>query len=134
MSSTGELIRVDDAPRRREQRFVCREHGYGVKADTDGCCSTCGTDCAVVEVVYAPENWPDKFTTCHATTEEDGDGYECCLETGHAGDHVDFDNGHTWENVPERDVRPRPVPKHTGDCNVWCEPEQCYEVTEGPAL
>ena len=39
----------------RPQRFVCPEHGYGVKGDEDGCCATCGADCAVVEVIQEPE-------------------------------------------------------------------------------
>ena len=27
------------------------------------------------------------------------------------------------------DTRPRRVSKHTGDCNVWCRDDGCYEVT-----
>lgn len=41
----------------RPQRFVCRDCGYGVKADEDGCCTTCGRDCAIVELVSVPEDW-----------------------------------------------------------------------------
>ena len=41
------------------QRFVCRHCGYGVKADEDGCCVTCGSDCAVVQIVTEPEDWSE---------------------------------------------------------------------------
>lgn len=37
------------------------------------------------------------------------------------------------DEAPATDVRPRPVAPHEGDCNVWCETGQCYEVTNGPA-
>lgn len=42
-------------------RFDCEECGAGVKVDEDGCCVTCGRDCAVIEdgkVIYIP--LPDK--------------------------------------------------------------------------
>lgn len=35
------------------QRFVCIECGW-VKTDQDGCCVTCGRECALVAVLYAP--------------------------------------------------------------------------------
>lgn len=31
-------------------RFDCPEHGKGVSADEDGCCSTCGADCQQVDL------------------------------------------------------------------------------------
>lgn len=40
----------------RPQRFVCPDCGYAVKADEDGCCATCGRDCAIVIVVAEPED------------------------------------------------------------------------------
>ena len=40
----------------RRQKFVCPDCGYGVKADEDGCCATCGRDCAVVAVLVEPED------------------------------------------------------------------------------
>ena len=39
-----------------DQRFLCREHGLGVAADEDGCCVTCGQDCAHVAVLV---DFPD---------------------------------------------------------------------------
>lgn len=50
-----ERLRVQtkiDAP----ERFVCPDCGWAVKADEDGCCSTCGRDCAIVAVLVEPEN------------------------------------------------------------------------------
>ena len=37
------------------QRFICPDCGFGVKADEDGCCATCGRDCALVAVLVEPE-------------------------------------------------------------------------------
>ena len=42
------------------QRFLCREHGLGVAASEDGCCVTCGADCAIVSVIVPfPEREED---------------------------------------------------------------------------
>jgi hypothetical protein len=30
-----------------DERFRCADCGFGVKADEDGCCATCGADCEV---------------------------------------------------------------------------------------
>lgn len=78
------------------QRFVCRDCGYGVKGDTDGCCAGCGKDCLVVELVYIPEDWGPEPASCGAILDEDGSCYECSRTEGHEGEHVDGDNGHTW--------------------------------------
>ena len=48
----GASLQTDPRP----QRFVCPDCGYGVKADEDGCCVTCGRDCAIVIVVDEPED------------------------------------------------------------------------------
>ena len=38
-----------------EERFVCRDHGYGVKTDEDGGCAMCGRDCVIVAIVHDPD-------------------------------------------------------------------------------
>lgn len=36
------------------QRFNCKECGFGVGSDSDGCCAACGTDLEVWERIHAP--------------------------------------------------------------------------------
>jgi hypothetical protein len=36
------------------ERFVCPDCGYGVQADEDGCCASCGRDCAIVRQTDEP--------------------------------------------------------------------------------
>lgn len=40
----------------KPERFVCPDCGYGVAADEDGCCATCGRDCAIIRVISEPED------------------------------------------------------------------------------
>ena len=37
------------------QRFVCPDCGFGVKAE-NGCCGSCGRDCAVVAILTEPKD------------------------------------------------------------------------------
>jgi hypothetical protein len=39
---------------RSGERFLCPDCGLGVKADEDGCCASCGRDCAIVVVLVEP--------------------------------------------------------------------------------
>lgn len=84
----------------RPQRWVCRDCGFGVKADEDGGCVHCGSDCAIVEVVYWPEDMPPLERRCGDALngiEGDPDGaWECHRLKGHEGPHVDGDNGMRW--------------------------------------
>lgn len=87
----------------RIQRFVCREHGFGVLGDVDDCCGKCGQTCAVVEVIVWPEDMPPLEKPCgdmlHGV-EDDPDGdWECSRTAGHTGDHEDRDNGHRWPSA-----------------------------------
>jgi len=87
---------------KRVQRYVCRGCGFGVGGDSDGHCIECGLDCAIVEVVYSPEDWPI-LGACGAEllgTEDDPSGaWECSLIAGHEGEHCDGDNGRRWPNA-----------------------------------
>ncbi len=50
------VIRLHAAMRGDHSRevFVCADCGYGVAADEDGCCATCGRDCAIVVPLVEP--------------------------------------------------------------------------------
>ena len=65
-----------------DQRFLCREHGLGVAADEDGCCVTCGQDCAHVAVLV---DFPDpSCVDCGCDLEGDGERCDAC-EAHHGG-------------------------------------------------
>jgi len=47
----GKIKETEQLARESEQRhhFTCSDCGAHVKVDEDGCCATCGTDCAIEE-------------------------------------------------------------------------------------
>jgi len=69
------------------QKFVCADCGFGVKIDEDGCCATCGRDCAIVAVIVEPEDMTPSMPDCanpecgHGKVAHLG-GIESCRESG----------------------------------------------------